>query len=337
MSPRTHIRKKILTGDRPTGPLHLGHYVGSLKSRVELQRDHELIVLIADVQALTDNFEHPEKVRQSVRELALDYLAVGIDPARATIAVQSMVPEIAELTVLFLNLVSVGRLEQNPTVKTELRERQFKGGVPVGFLAYPISQAADITAFDAALVPVGADQLPMLEQAREIVRKFNRLYGETLVEPKEMLSQFPRLPGTDGKEKMSKSLGNAIFLSDGARAVREKVMRMYTDPTRIHAKDPGHVSGNPVFTYLDAFDPAAREVAALKNRYEAGAVGDVEVKERLVSVLNAFLDPIRARRAEWGKDPARVGEILKKGTAAARAIAAQTLARVRRAMHIDYW
>lgn len=337
MALRATARKRILTGDRPTGPLHIGHYVGSLEARVRLQDEYETFVLIADVQALTDNFENPEKVRANVLELALDYLAVGIDPKKTTILVQSMVPEIAELTVLYMNLVTLGQLEQNPTVKTEIRERAFKGGVPVGFLAYPVSQAADITAFDAALVPVGEDQLPMIEQTREIVRKFNRLYGETLMEPKEMLSAFRRLPGTDGKEKMSKSLGNAIFLSDSAETVREKVMKMYTDPTRIHPTDPGHVEGNPVFTYLDAFGKDNGKTEDLKKRYREGTVGDVEVKQYLVEVLNTFLDPIRTRRARYAKNPKAVLKMLEKGTARGRKAAGATLSRVKEAMHLRYW
>lgn len=329
--------KRILTGDRPTGPLHLGHYVGSLKQRVELQSKYETYILIADVQALTDNFETPEKVSKNVLEVALDYLAVGIDPAVAAIVVQSQVPEIAELTVLYMNLVTVARLEQNPTVKTEIRERRFAGGVPAGFLAYPVSQAADITAFAADLVPVGEDQLPMIEQTREIARKFNRLYGKTLVEPKALLSKFPRLPGTDGKEKMSKSLGNVINLSDSAAEVKRKVMGMYTDPARIHATDPGHVEGNPVFTYLDAFDPDEVRVSDLKAQYRAGAVGDVAVKNHLAQVLNEFLDPIRTRRVVYAKKPKEVMRMLEAGTARARKVAGETMAEVRRAMGIQYW
>lgn len=329
--------KRILTGDRPTGPLHLGHYVGSLKQRVELQTKYETYILIADIQALTDNFETPEKVNKNVLEVALDNLACGIDPAVSTFVIQSAVPEIAELTVFYMNLVTVGRLGQNPTVKTEIRERGFKESVPVGFLSYPVSQAADITVFQADLVPVGEDQLPMIEQTREIVRKFNRLYGKTLVEPEAMLSKFPRLPGTDGKEKMSKSLGNVINLSDSAAAVREKVMKMYTDPTRIHATDPGHVLGNPVFTYLDAFNPDKKEVADFKNRYCAGKVGDVEVKKRLTEVLNKFLDPIRKRRAEYAKNPKAVMKIFESGTERGRLIASETLKAVKKAMKIQYW
>lgn len=329
--------KRILTGDRPTGPLHLGHYLGSLRQRVELQNKYDTFILIADVQALTDNFENPEKVSKNVFEVALDYLAAGIDPKKSAIVVQSQVPEIAELTVFYMNLVTVGRLGQNPTVKTEIKQKGFGENVPVGFLAYPISQAADITAFGAHLVPVGDDQLPMIEQTREIVRKFNRLYGRTLIEPRAMLSKFPRLPGVDGKEKMSKSLGNVINLSDSAATVRGKVMKMYTDPTRIHATDPGHVEGNPVFIYHDAFNPDKGEVAELKRRYRAGKVGDVEVKEKLVKALNAFLDPIRKRRAEYAKNPKKVMKILEAGTARGRKVAAQTLAAAKKAMKVNYW
>ncbi len=329
--------KRILTGDRPTGPLHLGHYVGSLKNRVALQSEYETFVLIADVQALTDNFAEPETVSKNVLEVALDYLAVGIDPKQATIVVQSMVPEIAELTVFYLNLVTVGRLQQNPTVKTEIREKGFGESLPVGFLAYPVSQAADITAFGAHLVPVGEDQLPMLEQTRDIVRTFNRLYGKTLIEPKALLSTFARLPGTDGAAKMSKSVGNVINLSDASAVVKKKVMAMYTDPTRIHATDPGHVEGNPVFTYLDAFGTDARAIADLKIRYEAGKVGDVEVKTYLVEALEKFLSPIRTRRVEFAKDRAGVLTMLRAGTARARTVAAETLTNVKQAMGIRYW
>lgn len=329
--------KRILTGDRPTGPLHLGHYIGSLKQRVELQDKYETYILIADVQALTDNFETPEKVNKNILEVALDYLAVGIDPKKATIVVQSQVPEIAELTIFYMNLVTVSRLEQNPTVKDEIRQKSLEKSLPVGFLAYPVSQAADITAFGAHLVPVGDDQLPMIEQTREIVRKFNGLYGKTLVEPAAMLSKFPRLPGTDGKEKMSKSIGNVINLSDPAEVVRSKVMKMYTDPTRIRATDPGHVDGNPVFTYHDAFNPNKAEVAELKKRYRSGTVGDVEVKQRLAEVLNIFLEPIRERRAAYAKNPRKILKILEDGTARGRKIAGQTVTSVKKAMKINYW
>ncbi|HEY4475129.1 MAG TPA: tryptophan--tRNA ligase [Candidatus Paceibacterota bacterium] len=329
--------KRILTGDRPTGPLHLGHYVGSLKQRVLLQNKYETYILIADVQALTDNFENPEKVNKNVLEVALDNLACGIDPVVSTFVIQSAVPEIAELTIFYMNLVTLGRLGQNPTVKTEIRERGFGESVPVGFLSYPVSQAADITAFGANLVPVGEDQLPMIEQTREIVRKFNRLYGKTLVEPEAMLSKFPRLPGTDGKAKMSKSLGNVINLSDSIVAVREKVMKMYTDPKRIHATDPGHIEGNPVFTYLDAFNSDKKEVADFKKRYEAGKVGDVEVKKRLTEVLNEFLEPARKRRAQYAKNPKAVMKILEEGTLRGREIARETLKAVKKAMRINYF
>lgn len=330
-------KKRLLTGDRPTGPLHLGHYVGSVKNRVALQDTYETYILIADVQALTDNFETPERVSNNVVEVALDNVAAGIDPAKVSFVVQSAVPEIAELTVFYLNLVTVGRLEQNPTVKTELAERKFKGGVPVGFFAYPVSEAADITAFQANVVPVGDDQLPMLEQTREIVRKFNRLYGDTLVEPRELLSSVPRLLGTDGQAKMSKSLGNAINLSDAPSVVKQKVMQMYTDPTRIHATDPGHIQGNPVFMYLDAFDDRKEELTELKRRYRVGKVGDVEVKERLVGVLERFLAPMRERRGAYAKDKASVMRMLREGTERGRSVAGETMHRVRKAMGIDYF
>jgi tryptophanyl-tRNA synthetase len=331
------MKKRILTGDRPTGPLHLGHYVGSLKQRVELQHEYETYLLIADLQALTDNFQHPEAVRQHVVEVALDYLAAGIDPRVTTIVIQSQVPEIAELTLYYLNLVTLARLERNPTVKEEIQLRRFKEGIPLGFLAYPVSQAADITAFQAHVVPVGEDQLPMIEQAREIVRQFNRLYGETLVLPEALLSPYPRLPGTDGKAKMSKSLGNAINLSDSADDVRQKVMKMYTDPTRIHPTDPGHVRGNPVFAYHDAFNPNRLEVAELKDRYRKGRVGDMEVKQKLAAVLNDLLEPMRRRRAEYAKDLAAVYAILKEGTDRGRDVASDTLMAVRKALRLEYF
>jgi len=329
--------KRILTGDRPTGPLHLGHYIGSLKQRVELQGKYETYILIADVQALTDNFADPEKVSKNVLEVALDYLAVGIDPKKAAIVVQSQVPEIAELTVFYMNLVTVSRLGQNPTVKSEIKERGLEKSLPVGFLAYPVSQAADITAFQANLVPVGEDQLPMIEQTREIARRFNRLYGKTLVEPEAMLSKFPRLPGTDGKEKMSKSLGNVINLSDSAEAVRQKVMKMYTDPARVRADVPGHIEGNPVFTYHDAFNPHKKEVEEFKKRYREGKIGDVEIKKRLAEVLNKMLEPMRKRRAAYAKNPKQVMKILEYSTARGRKLASQTLTQVKKAMKINYW
>lgn len=330
-------KKRLLTGDRPTGPLHLGHYVGSLKNRVALQHEYDSYILIADVQAFTDHAEEPDVVRRNVLEVAFDYCAAGIDPEVAHIVVQSAVPEIAELTVLYMNLVTVGRLEQNPTVKTEIHERAFKGGVPVGFLAYPVSQAADITAFQADVVPVGEDQLPMLEQTREIVRRFNHLYGKTLGEPKELLSKFSRLPGTDGKAKMSKSLGNVINLSDSSAEVKRKVMQMYTDPKRVRADIPGTVEGNPVFVYLDAFAEDAGAVEELKTRYRKGAVGDVEIKGCLVDVLESVLGPMRERRAAYARDPKRVFAFLKRGTDEARALAGETMRAVKKAMGIDYF
>jgi tryptophanyl-tRNA synthetase len=330
------MEKRILTGDRPTGPLHLGHYVGSLQNRVRLQHDYDTYILIADIQALTDNFEHPEKLEANVFEVALDYLAVGLDPERVKIVVQSMVPELSELTTYFMNLVTVATLERNPTVKDEIKQRNFKRGVPVGFWSYPISQAADITIFKAELVPVGEDQLPMIEQAREIVRRFNSLYAKVLIEPRAMLGQMARLPGTDGGAKMSKSLGNCIYLGDPSEAVRKRVMSMFTDPTRIHPTDPGHVEGNPVFTYHDVFNPDKAEVDELKERYRKGTVGDVEVKQKLFAALDAFLWPIRERRAEFAAKPGRVREIIMEGTRKGRAVAQSTMDEVRAAMKLNY-
>ncbi|MGZ3512205.1 MAG: tryptophan--tRNA ligase [Candidatus Binataceae bacterium] len=330
------MEKRILTGDRPTGPLHLGHYVGSLQNRVRLQHDYDTYILIADIQALTDNFEHPEKLEANVFEVALDYLAVGLDPERVKIVVQSMVPELSELTTYFMNLVTVATLERNPTVKDEIKQRNFKRGVPVGFWSYPISQAADITIFKAELVPVGEDQLPMIEQAREIVRRFNSLYAKVLVEPRAMLGQMARLPGTDGGAKMSKSLGNCIYLGDPSEAVRKRVMSMFTDPTRIHPTDPGHVEGNPVFTYHDVFNPDKAEVDELKERYRKGTVGDVEVKQKLFNALNAFLGPIRERRTEFAAKPERVREIIMEGTRKGRMVAQATMDEVRAAMKLNY-
>ncbi len=328
--------KRILTGDRPTGQLHLGHYVGSLQNRVKLQHEYDTYVLIADVQALTDNFEHPEMLEANIFEVALDYLAVGIDPEKTKIVVQSMVPELAELTIYFMNLVTVATLERNPTVKEEIKQRNFVKGVPVGFWSYPISQAADITIFKADLVPVGEDQLPMIEQAREIVRRFNRLYAKVLIEPKAMLGAMARLPGTDGGAKMSKSLGNCIYLGDSPETVRKRVMSMFTDPKRIHPTDPGTVEGNPVFTYHDVFNPDKGEVEELKERYRKGTVGDVEVKQRLYDALNHFLTPIRERRAEYAANPKRVYEIIMEGTRRGRELARATMEEVRTAMKIGY-
>ena len=330
------MEKRILTGDRPTGPLHLGHYVGSLQNRVRLQHDYDTYILIADIQALTDNFEHPEKLEANVFEVALDYLAVGLDPERVKIVVQSMVPELSELTTYFMNLVTVATLERNPTVKDEIKQRNFKRGVPVGFWSYPISQAADITIFKAELVPVGEDQLPMIEQAREVVRRFNSLYAKVLIEPRAMLGQMARLPGTDGGAKMSKSLGNCIYLGDPSEAVRKRVMSMFTDPTRIHPTDPGHVEGNPVFTYHDVFNPDKAAVDELKERYRKGTVGDVEVKQKLFNALEAFLGPIRERRTEFAAKPERVREIIMEGTRKGRMVAQATMDEVRAAMKLNY-
>ena len=330
------MQKRILTGDRPTGPLHLGHYVGSLQNRVKLQDEYDTYILIADIQALTDNFEHPEKLEGNIMEVALDYLAVGLDPNKVKIVVQSMVPELTELTIYFLNLVTTATLERNPTLKAEIQQKNFTKGLPVGFYTYPISQAADITIFKAHLVPVGEDQLPMIEQTREIVRRFNRLYDKVLIEPKAMVGEVARLPGTDGGAKMSKTIGNCIYLGDSPEQVRKSVMSMFTDPTRIHPTDPGHVEGNPVFTYHDVFNPDKAEVEELKDRYTKGTVGDVEVKERLFKALNEFLEPIRTRRAEFAERRSEVRDIVLEGTRKGRALALETMEEVRRAMKISY-
>ena len=331
-------RHIILTGDRPTGHLHLGHYAGSLRQRAELQNQYKQFVIIADAQALTDNAENPDKVRKNILEVALDYLAVGIDPKITTIFIQSLVPELAELTMYYLNLVTVSRLQRNPTVKDEIKQRDFGTSIPAGFLVYPISQAADITAFKADLVPVGGDQLPMIEQTNEIVRGFNRIYEcSVLVEAKALLSNFPRLPGTDGKGKMSKSLGNVISLSDSADEVRHKIKTMYTDSKHLRVEDPGIVEGNPVFAYLDAFDSDKEGLENMKEHYRHGGLGDVAVKRRLQEVLSVELDPIRIRREGFANDPEEVMRILKNGTAVARDVAVKTLDEVRKAMHIDYF
>lgn len=344
--------KIILTGDRPTGRLHIGHYVGSLRRRVELQNagDYKkMFVFIADAQALTDNMENPEKVRQNVIEVALDYLACGLDPEKVTLFIQSQIPELCELAFYFMDLVTVSRLQRNPTVKTEIAMRGFESSIPVGFFTYPISQAADICAFRATTVPVGEDQKPMLEQATEIVRRFNYIYGETLVEPNIMLPDNAaclRLPGTDGKAKMSKSLGNCIYLSETAEEMHKKVMSMYTDPLHVNVADPGHIEGNTVFTYLDAFcRPEHFErywtdytnLDELKAHYQRGGLGDVKCKRFLEKVLNETLEPIRARRKEFEKDIPTIYEMLRKGCEEARAVAADTLADVRRAMKINYF
>ena len=346
------MEKIILTGDRPTGRLHVGHYVGSLRRRVELQNSggfDKIYIMVADAQALTDNFENPEKVRQNIIEVALDYLSCGLDPERSTLFIQSQIPELTELTFFYSNLVTVSRLQRNPTVKTEIKMRNFETSIPVGFFTYPISQAADITAFKATTVPVGEDQLPMIEQTREIVRKFNSIYDEVLVEPEVLLPENEaclRLPGTDGKQKMSKSLGNCIYLSDTEKDVKTKVMSMYTDPTHIQISDPGHVEGNCVFTYLDAFSnqghfeeylPEYANLDELKAHYTRGGLGDVKIKKFLNNVLQEELAPIRARRAEFEKDIPYVYEILKKGSEAARETAARTMDEVKRAMRINYF
>lgn len=345
-------QKIILTGDRPTGKLHIGHYVGSLRRRVELQNSGEfdkIFIFEADGQALTDNIDNPEKVRQNVIEVALDYLACGIDPAKSTIFIQSQIPELCELTFYFMDLVTVSRLQRNPTVKTEIQMRNFETSIPVGFFTYPISQAADITAFKATTVPVGEDQEPMLEQAREIVRRFNNIYGETLVEPNILLPENAaclRLPGTDGKAKMSKSLGNCIYLSDSADEVEKKVRSMYTDPNHLRVSDPGQIEGNTVFTYLDAFSrpehferylPDYANLDELKAHYRKGGLGDMKVKKLLAAVMQEELAPIRERRKEFEKDIPAVYEMLRKGCEVAREAAAQTLDEVRRAMKINYF
>mgnify|MGYP003562985537 FL=1 len=347
------MKKIILTGDRPTGKLHMGHYVGSLKRRVELQNSGEfddIYIMIADAQALTDNFDNPEKVRQNIIEVALDYLSVVLDPAKSTLFIQSMVPQLTELSFYYMNLVTVSRVQRNPTVKSEIQMRGFGGSIPVGFFCYPISQAADITAFKATLVPVGEDQLPMLEQTKEIVRSFNRIYNtDALVEPDIMLPDNDicrRLPGTDGKAKMSKSLGNCIYLSDDEKTVQQKIMNMYTDPTHIKISDPGHLEGNTVFTYLDAFSkpedfakylPEYKNLDELKEHYTRGGLGDVKIKRFLNSIVQAELEPIRARRREYEKDIAAVYDILKAGSDKAREVAEATLQDVKNAMQINYF
>jgi tryptophanyl-tRNA synthetase len=330
------MKKRILTGDRPSGKLHLGHYVGSLVNRVRLQDEYDQFILIADVQALTDNYENPEKVANSVRELLLDYVAAGIDTSKSTIVVQSQLPAIAELTVFYMNMVSLNRVLRNPTVKAEIEQKGFGESIPAGFAMYPVSQAADITAFEANLVPVGEDQLPMIEQTREIARKFNGLYGETLVEPEALISEHPRLVGLDGKAKMSKSMGNGIYLSDSVEEVNKKVSKMFTDPTRLKPTDPGHIEGNPVFIYHDAFNPNKTEVDDLKKRYVAGTVGDVEVKQKLMIAINNLLEPMRARRAELESDPAKMDLILKNGILRGREVSDDVLKKVKKAMKIDY-
>ena len=346
------MAKIILTGDRPTGRLHVGHYVGSLRRRVELQNSGEfekIYIMIADAQALTDNADNPEKVRQNIVEVALDYLSAGLDPEKSTLFIQSMVPELTELSFYYMNLVTVSRLQRNPTVKSEIQMRHFEASIPVGFFTYPISQAADITAFKATTVPVGEDQMPMLEQCKEIVHKFNTVYGEALVEPEILLPDNKacmRLPGIDGKAKMSKSLNNCIYLSDSESDVKKKVMSMYTDPDHIRIEDPGKIEGNCVFTYLDAFCkpehfeqflPDYKSLDELKEHYQRGGLGDVKVKKFLNNVLQSELAPIRERRAKWEKDIPAVYEILRKGSEAAEKVAAETLRDVKSAMKINYF
>ncbi len=345
-------KKIILTGDRPTGRLHVGHYVGSLRRRVELQNSGQFdktFIMIADAQALTDNIENPEKVRQNVIEVALDYLSCGLDPLKSTLFIQSQIAELTELTFYYSDLVTVSRLQRNPTVKSEIVMRNFEASIPVGFFTYPISQAADITAFKATTVPVGEDQLPMIEQTREIVRKFNSVYAPVLVEPEALLPESAaclRLPGIDGKAKMSKSLGNCIYLADTAEDVRKKIMSMYTDPEHLQVSDPGHIEGNTVFTYLDAFckdeyfaeyAPDYANLDEMKAHYQRGGLGDVKIKKFLNSVMQEILDPIRIRRKEFEKDIPEIYNILKKGSDAAREVAAQTLSEVKSAMRINYF
>ena len=346
------MKKVILTGDRPTGKLHLGHYVGSLRRRVELQNqgDYErMYVFMADVQALTDNAENPEKLRQSIVNVALDWLAAGLDPAKCVLFVQSHIPELAELTTYLMNLITVSRVQRNPTVKTEIKMRNFEANIPLGFFCYPVSQADDITLFKATTVPAGEDQEPMLEVTRELVNRFNHIYAPVLVEPNIMLPEnltARRLPGTDGKEKMSKSLGNCIYLSDSKDEVWQKVRSMYTDPTHLNVSDPGHVEGNAVFTYLDAFStdddfknfwPEYQNLEELKDHYRRGGLGDMKCKKFLNEVLNQFLEPMRQRRHELEQDIPEVYNILRKGTEQAREVAAQTMDEVRKAMRIDYF
>ena len=346
------MKKVILTGDRPTGRIHVGHYVGSLSERVKLQNSgqyDEIYIMIADAQALTDNAEHPEKVRQNIIQVALDYLACGIDPDKSTIFIQSMVPELTELTFYYMNLVTVSRVQRNPTVKAEIVQRNFEASIPVGFFCYPISQAADITAFGATHVPVGEDQMPMLEQCKEIVHKFNTVYGETLTDPQIVLPSNKaclRLPGIDGKAKMSKSLGNCIYLSDEADVVKKKIMSMFTDPNHLRVEDPGKVDGNPVFIYLEAFSrpehfeeflPDYKNLEELEDHYRRGGLGDVKVKKFLNNVMQAELTPIRERRKEWEARIPDVYDILKAGSAVAEKKAAETMTAVKKAMQIDYF
>ena len=346
------MRKVMLTGDRPTGRLHVGHYVGSLRRRVELQNTGEfddIFIMIADAQALTDNADNPEKVRSNIIEVALDYLACGLDPEKSTLFIQSQIPQLCELSFYYMNLVTVSRLQRNPTVKTEIKMRNFETSIPVGFFTYPISQAADITAFKATTVPVGEDQMPMIEQTKEIVHKFNSVYGDTLIDPKILLPENQaclRLPGIDGKAKMSKSLGNCIYLSEEPEEIKKKVFSMFTDPTHIRVEDPGKLEGNTVFTYLDAFCrpeyfaeflPEYSDLDELKAHYQRGGLGDVKVKKFLNNVMQETLEPIRTRRQELARDPDAIMEILRAGSETAKAAAAQTLDKMKHAMMIDYF
>jgi len=331
------LKKRVLTGDRPTGKLHLGHYVGSLKNRLVLQETHEQFVMIADVQALTDNFDNPKKVHDNVLQVALDYLAIGLDPAKTTIFIQSQIPEIAELALYFANLVTVARLQRNPTVKSEMKERKFGTNVPAGFLIYPISQAADILSFKADLIPVGEDQYPMIEQTNEIVRKFNSLYGNVFHEVQAVKADISRLPGLDGKSKMSKSLGNCIYLSASRKEIETQVMKMYTDEKHLKVADPGCVEGNVVFTYLKAFGSDQNEVKELERHYKKGGLGDVTIKRRLIEILDEMLSPIRLQRATWEQRPDKVMAMIQQGTEKARAVVRETMSEVRQAMYISYY
>ncbi len=328
-------KKVILTGDRPTGPLHLGHYVGSLANRIKMQDEYKQYVMMADMQALTDHASQPELIKKSILDVTLDYLSVGIDPKKTTILLQSLIPQISELTMYYLNLVTWNRLKHNPTVKQEIKQKNFKESVPAGFMIYPVSQAADITAFKADLVPVGDDQLPMIEQTNEIVRKFNRIYNSNvLVEAEAIMPEIARLPGIDGQAKMSKTLNNAIYLSDEIDVIKKKVMSMYTDPNHLKIEDPGKVEGNPVFTYLDAFDPDKENLQKMKDHYSKGGLGDVVCKKRLLQVLDNFLEPIRKKRKEYEKDPKYILDLIRDGSKIAQKVAAKTLKEVREVMHM---
>ena len=332
------MKKVILTGERPTGPLHIGHYFGSLENRVKLQNDYEMFIMSADMQALTDNFENPKKIQDNVFETILDNLAVGINPEITTLFIQSQIPELTELFTFYLNLTTVSRLERNPTIKTEIAQKGFEESVPAGFLCYPVSQTADITAFKAEVVPVGEDQLPILEQTNEIVRRFNRIYNTNILkECKAVLSTVSRLVGTDGNAKMSKSLGNTIYIKDGSDIIKQKVMGMYTDPNHIKVEDPGKVEGNVVFTYLDIFDPNKEELEELKNHYRKGGLGDVKLKRRLIDLIVAKLEPFQAKRKEYEKNMDEVVKIVKKGNEKARERASKTLSEVRKVIGVEYF